>query len=64
MAKPDSGFWFLQILDRPELFTQARHAGEVEFMVRDLIANADEVEPDSFDLDLPLVNDRDLHVAG
>jgi hypothetical protein len=33
-------------------------------MVRDLIANADEVEPDSFDLDLPLVNDRDLHVAG
>lgn len=57
-AVPDGGFWFLTIDERPELVTQARHRGEIELMVRDLIAVSDEVPPESFDLTLPEVDDR------
>lgn len=57
-ATPDGPFWFLQFVERPELYTQARHGGEIEHMARDLIATVDEVEPDSFDLILPEVDDR------
>ena len=57
-AEPDGRFWFLRIEERPHLFTQARHRGEIELMARDLIAITDEVDPDSFDLVVPDVDDR------
>lgn len=57
-ATPDGVFWLLTIDERPELVTQARHRGEIELMVRDLIAVSDEVPPESFDLTLPEVDDR------
>jgi hypothetical protein len=52
-AEPDGGYWFLRIEELPELFTQARFAGEIEYMARDLIAITQEVPPDSFDLLVP-----------
>jgi len=58
IAEPDGDFWFIQIQGRPDLYTQARHSGEIEFMARDLIAVVDEIPHDSFDLVLPEVDDR------
>jgi len=62
-AEPDGTFWFLRIQERPDLVTQARHAGEIELMARDLIAANDEVGPESFDLVLPDVDDRLIRPA-
>ena len=58
IAEPDGRFWLLRIRERPDLLTQARHAGEIELMARDVIAANDQVSPDSFDLVLPDVDDR------
>lgn len=57
-AEPDGRFWLIRIQERPDLLTQARHAGEIELMARDVIAANDEVPSDSFDLVLPEVDDR------
>ena len=57
-AEPDGQFWLIRIQERPDLLTQARHAGEIELMARDLIAVSDAVPHDSFDLVLPDVDDR------
>lgn len=50
----DGRFWLIHIheLDR---VTQARHLREVEFMTRDLIAIMEQVEPDSFTVDIDIV---------
>lgn len=49
----DDRFWLIHV---PEIdrFTQARHLREVESMARDLIAVMEDVEPDSFGLDVTI----------
>lgn len=49
-AERDGRFWFLRVIDRPELFTQVIRLDQAEPMVRDLIATWDEVPLDSFDV--------------
>jgi len=58
IAEPDGRFWLLRFRERPDLVTQARHAGEIELVSRDVIAASDGVSPDSFDLVLPDADDR------
>lgn len=58
IAEPDGTFWFLRIKERPHLFTQARHRGEIELMGRDLIAITEGVDPHGFDLVVPDLDDR------
>ncbi len=62
----DDRFWLIHV---PEIdrFTQARHLREVESMARDLIAVMEEVEPNSFGLDVTIeapAADRRLPSAG
>lgn len=49
----DGRFWLIYV---PEIdhHTQARSLGEIEPMARDLIAVTEDVEPDSFELDVDL----------
>jgi hypothetical protein len=44
----------------PELVTQARFAGEIAYMARDLIAEVLEVPDNSFDLTVPELDDREI----
>ena len=59
-----SGFWFLRIDELRELFTQARFAGEIGAMARDLIVITQGVPPDSFDLTLPNAETMSTLVSG
>ena len=44
------GWWAIRVLEVPGAFSQARRLGQVERMVRDVVALALEVAPDSFDI--------------
>lgn len=46
----DGRFWLMNVPELDQL-TQARYLGEIELMVRDLIATWTETDPDSFDLE-------------
>jgi DNA-directed RNA polymerase sigma subunit (sigma70/sigma32) len=46
------GWWAIRVPEVRGAFSQARRLGQVERMVRDVVALALEVEPDSFDVRL------------
>lgn len=46
------GWWAIRVPEVPGAFSQARRLGHVESMVRDVVALALEVPPDSFDVRL------------
>lgn len=50
-VRRDGEFWLIHIPER-DLYTQARFEGEVELMGRDVLAIEDDVDADSFDLDI------------
>lgn len=60
----DGRFWMIHVQEL-DLVTQARNLGEIELMARDLIAIMEEVEPDSFDLDVTIAmpGEVDQHLA-
>lgn len=51
-CRRSQGWWAIGVPEVPGAFSQARRLGEVERMVRDVVALALEVAPDSFDVRL------------
>jgi len=51
-VKQDGVFWFIQISDHENLFTQARTIDEIEPMAREVISLMLEIPQDSFELEL------------
>ena len=49
----DGKFWLIHV-PQVDRWTQARTVSEIEEMARDLIAIMDEVEPDSFDVEITI----------
>lgn len=49
------GWWAIRVPEVPGAFSQARRLGHVERMVRDVVALALEVPPDSFDVRVEVI---------
>lgn len=55
----DGRFWHIRV-PQVERSTQARHLREVELMARDLIAVMEDVQPDSFGIDVHIELPQDV----
>jgi predicted RNase H-like HicB family nuclease len=51
-VKQDGVFWFIQISDHENLFTQAQNIDEIEPMAREVISLMLDIPVDSFELEL------------
>lgn len=57
----DEGWWIMHArIPRTVIYSQARRIDDIEFMIRDAIAGALDVEPDSFELELVFDLDSDV----
>lgn len=45
-ATREGGWWGVQLVEQPEIFTQTRRLDQIPFMVRDALSMCSEIEPD------------------
>ena len=57
----DEGWWIMHArIPRTIIYSQAKRIDDIEFMIRDAIAGALDVKPDSFELELVFDLDSDV----
>ena len=57
----DEGWWIMHArIPRTIIYTQAKRIDDIEFMIRDAIAGALDVEPDSFEIEFTFDLDSDV----
>ena len=57
----DEGWWIMHArIPRTIIYTQAKRIDDIEFMIRDAIAGALDVEPHSFEIELTFDLDSDV----